>query len=187
MQVLSWCQQAGVHTVTVWALSVDNIARRPGLSSMLTVIVELADTLAAQEGWQLNIIGAPERLPDADIVEALRRARHASATGTSLLVNLAVAYDGREEILAAARSLLAEQPTTELDSLSITQRLHQWGQPDCDLIIRTAGEFRLSGFLLWQSSPAELYFSPELWPDFTERSFTEALASYADRERRFGE
>ena len=97
-----------------------------------------------------------------------------------------MAYDGREEVVAAARAVLAESGPGRLDSAAIGARLARWGLPDCDLILRASGEQRLSGFLLWQSAPAELYFSPELWPDFDRGSFDAMLASFARRQRRFG-
>jgi short-chain Z-isoprenyl diphosphate synthase len=134
----------------------------------------------------MRIIGAPERLPESQARAALLAAEERSASGHGLQVNLAVAYDGREEIITAARSLLDEKPPVPLDGQALTARLTERGQPPCDLIIRTSGEQRLSGFLLWQSSTAELYFTPELWPDFTEQSLKEALVSYAGRERRYG-
>ncbi|MFJ9523670.1 polyprenyl diphosphate synthase [Kitasatospora sp. NPDC101801] len=184
VRVLDRCGRAGVETVTVWALSLDNAAKRPELAGMLTVIIELADAVA-DRGWYLRVIGAPERLPDPAIRAALHSAEKRSAPG-GLRVYLAVAYDGRQEIISAVQSLLAEHPAGSLDSQALTDRLSERGQPPCDLIIRTSGEQRLSGFLLWQSSTAELYFSPELWPDFTELSLNDALASYAGRQRRYG-
>jgi short-chain Z-isoprenyl diphosphate synthase len=186
VEVLQWCEQAGVKIVTVWALSLDNVIRRPELGGMLTVIAELVGMVAAQPGWRLNVIGVPHLLPEGEITESIYRARDRSSTGTGLMINLAVAYDGREEIVAAVRAALSEGAATDLDAEAVTRRLDQWGQPDCDLILRTSGQYRLSGFLLWQSAPAELYFCSELWPDFTERSFNDAMASYVGRERRFG-
>ncbi|MFI9627384.1 polyprenyl diphosphate synthase [Streptomyces sp. NPDC052042] len=183
---LRWCAAAGIDRVTVWALSLDNVVRRPEVAGMLTAITELADAVAGQPGWRLHVIGDLEQLPDPGCAEALRGAERVSAGDGPGAVSLAVAYDGRHEIVDAARSLLAKDPAAVLDSRAVSQELELRHQSDCDLIIRTSGEFRLSGFLLWQSVPAELYFTDELWPDFTERSFQRALASYAQRERRFG-
>ncbi|MEU3622961.1 polyprenyl diphosphate synthase [Amycolatopsis coloradensis] len=182
MRALSWCEEAGVEEVTVWALSLDNIARRPNVAGMATAIAELVDRVDGHPGWDLRLIGSPGRValpvraPDTskDIVD--RR----------LLVNLAVAYDGREEIVAAAQALLTADPLGKLDATALSAELERRGQPDCDLIIRTSGELRLSGFLLWQSVHSELYFAPELWPEFTERSLHRALDSYARRDRRAG-
>ncbi|WP_052868687.1 polyprenyl diphosphate synthase [Streptomyces niger] len=186
VETLRWCAAAGVERVTVWALSMDNLVGRPEVGSMFTAITELAQELASMDGWRLHIIGNPEQAPNSDSVAALRQAERASAPHGPRAVNLAVGYDGREEIMNATRSLLARYPQVPLDTGALSREMERRHQPDCDLIIRTSGEYRLSGFLLWQSALAELYFAPELWPDFTEQSLHRALNSYARRERRFG-
>jgi len=183
---LRWCARAGVERVTVWAVSLDNVLRRPELAGMLTAITELAEAVAAEEGWRLRIIGDLGQLPDAGCVEALRAMEAAAPVNAVREVVLAVAYGGREEIADAARTVLADDPAAVLDAEALTRELERRHQSDCDLVIRTSGEQRLSGFLLWQSVPAELYFTDELWPDFTEHSFRQALASYAARDRRCG-
>ncbi|MFD0274137.1 polyprenyl diphosphate synthase [Kitasatospora sp. NPDC127111] len=183
---LRWCARAGVQRVTVWALSLDNVLRRPELAGMLTAITELAEALAAEPGWRLRIIGDLGQLPDPRCAEALRALAAAAPADAPREVALAVAYGGREEIADAARAVLADDPSATLDADALTAELERRHQYDCDLVIRTSGEQRLSGFLLWQSAPAELYFTEELWPDFTEHSLRRALSSYAVRERRFG-
>ncbi|MCX5205570.1 polyprenyl diphosphate synthase [Streptomyces sp. NBC_00237] len=195
VEVLRWCEQAGVETATVWALSLDNAAKRQELPVMLDAITELTHALTAERSWRLNVLGSPEHLDGLGLSELSGRTRGdddatgaASTAGVAggLRVNLAVAYDGRAEILAAVHALLAEDGAEALDVRAVGRRLAQWGQPDCDLILRASGEQRLSGFLLWQSAAAELYFAPELWPDFTRQRFQEALISYAGRDRRYG-
>ncbi|AUG75170.1 Isoprenyl transferase [Kitasatospora sp. MMS16-BH015] len=183
---LRWCARVGVERVTVWALSLDNVLRRPELAGMLTAITELAGAVAAEEGWRLRVIGDLDRLPDPRCAEALRALEAASPKDSVREVALAVAYGGREEIVAAARAVLADDPSAQLEADALTKEMERRHQGDCDLVIRTSGEQRLSGFLLWQSVPAELYFTDELWPDFTEDAFRRALASYAARDRRFG-
>ncbi|MFJ7146725.1 polyprenyl diphosphate synthase [Streptomyces sp. NPDC100445] len=192
LEVLRWCEQAGVETVTVWALSLDNAAKRQELPVMLDAISALTQALTAEDIWRLNVLGSPEHLEELGLSALSARTRRcgeaADATG-GLRVNLAVAYDGRDEILAAVRALLAQSDAQALEGLdreAVSGQLARWGQPDCDLIVRASGEQRLSGFLLWQSAVAELCFSPQLWPDFDRASFDAALASYATRERRFG-
>ncbi|MEV0038886.1 polyprenyl diphosphate synthase [Streptomyces sp. NPDC050804] len=192
LEVLRWCEQAGVETVTVWALSLDNAAKRQELPVMLDAISALTQALTAEGEWRLNVLGSPEHLKNLGLSALSARTRHsgdpADAMG-GLRINLAVAYDGREEVLAAVRALLAQggaQALEGLDGEAVSGQLARWGQPDCDLIVRASGEQRLSGFLLWQSVVAELYFSPQLWPDFDRASFDAALASFAARERRFG-
>ena len=112
-----------------------------------------------------------------------------------MVVNIAVSYGGRHELRDAVRSLLAEharngtsieEVAQTLDIDHIAQHLYTRGQPDPDLIIRTSGEQRLSGFLMWQSAHSEFYFCEALWPDFRKVDFIRALRAYADRERRFG-
>ena len=112
-----------------------------------------------------------------------------------MLVNIAVSYGGRYELRDAVRSLLAEHAKsgTSIDELAqtldiehIAEHLYTKGQPDPDLIIRTSGEQRLSGFLMWQSAHSEFYFCEALWPDFRKVDFIRALRSYGQRERRFG-
>nr|WP_145490961.1 MULTISPECIES: polyprenyl diphosphate synthase [Streptomyces] len=188
VQVLRWCEEAGVETVTVWALSLENMVKRPELPVMLDAIGALVERVRAAGAWDVRVAGSPERLAAAGLPSpgCFDRSPEPAGAARRLTVNLAVAYDGREEVVAAARAVLAESGPGSLDSAAIGDRLARWGLPDCDLILRASGEQRLSGFLLWQSAPAELYFSPELWPDFDRRSFDTMLASFARRQRRFG-
>ncbi|QHC27552.1 MULTISPECIES: polyprenyl diphosphate synthase [unclassified Streptomyces] len=188
VQVLRWCEEAGVETVTVWALSLENMVKRPELPVMLDAIGALVERVRAAGAWDVRVVGSPERLAAAGLPspDSFDRSPGPAGAARRLTVNLAVAYDGREEVVAAARAVLAESGPGSLDSAAIGDRLARWGLPDCDLILRASGEQRLSGFLLWQSAPAELYFSPELWPDFDRRSFDTMLASFARRQRRFG-
>ncbi|MGA4999071.1 polyprenyl diphosphate synthase [Streptomyces arboris] len=188
VEVLRWCEEAGVETVTVWALSQDNAAKRQELPVMLDGITALMAGVTAAGAWDVNVLGSPGQLSALGLADLSGRCRGTAGTGGGgrLRVNLAVAYDGREEIVAAARAVLAESGAEGLDSAAVGRRLERWGQPDCDLILRTSGEQRLSGFLLWQSLTAELHFSPEQWPDFDRAAFAAMLTSFAGRERRFG-
>ena len=139
-------------------------------------------------------MGAQEVLP-AETVAVLKQAEEATHDRPGATVNLAVGYGGRREIADAVRSLLAEHAErgTSLDELvenldveHIAQHLYTRGQPDPDLIIRTSGEQRLSGFLLWQTAHAEFYFTDVYWPEFRRVDFLRALRAYAARHRRFG-
>ncbi|MFJ7325833.1 polyprenyl diphosphate synthase [Streptomyces cyaneofuscatus] len=188
VEVLRWCEEAGVETVTVWALSQDNAAKRQELPVMLEGITALVGSVTAAGAWDINVLGSPGQLSTLGLADLSGRCRGTSGAGGGgrLRVNLAVAYDGREEIVAAALAVLAESGAEGLDSAAVGRRLERWGQPDCDLILRTSGEQRLSGFLLWQSLTAELHFSPEQWPDFDRAAFDAVLTSFAGRERRFG-
>lgn len=193
---LGWCDEAGIDHVTVFLLSTDNLNRpEPELSPLLQIIEDLAADLSGPtRRWQLRAVGALELLPDST-VEALKNAHEATVGRPGAAVDLAVGYSGRREIADAVRSLLAEHSAagTTLDELidlldveHIAEHLYTRGQPDPDLVIRTSGEQRLSGFLLWQTAHSEFYFCDVNWPDFRRTDFLRALRDYAGRHRRFG-
>jgi len=193
-EVLQWCRQTGVEVVTLWLLSTDNLARPAAeLEPLLRIIEETVRDLVAQN-WHVNPMGALDLLP-ADTARVLKDAGEATATQTGLLVNVAVGYGGRREIADAVRSLLQDHATrgTTIEELAeildvehISEHLYTAGQPDPDLVIRTSGEQRLGGFLLWQSAHSEFYFCDAYWPAFRRVDFLRALRSYAARHRRFG-
>jgi short-chain Z-isoprenyl diphosphate synthase len=193
---LSWCDEAGVEVVTLFLLSTDNLSRpEPELVPLLRIIEGVAEDLARPgRRWHLRAVGALELLP-SETVAVLKRAEEDTLDRPGATVNLAVGYGGRREIADAVRSLLAEHSErgTTLDELvesldveHIAEHLYTRGQPDPDLIIRTSGEQRLSGFLLWQTAHAEFYFTDVYWPDFRRVDFLRALRDYAARHRRFG-
>ena len=193
-ELLQWCRQSGVEVVTLWLLSTDNLARPAAeLQPLLRIIEDTVRELAGQ-GWHLKPVGALDLLP-AETVQVLKDATEATARHNGLLVNVAVGYGGRREIADAVRSLLQEHATkgTTIEELAeildvehIAEHLYTAGQPDPDLVIRTSGEQRLGGFLLWQSAHSEFYFCDAYWPDFRHVDFLRALRSYAQRHRRFG-
>jgi short-chain Z-isoprenyl diphosphate synthase len=193
-ELLQWCQQTGVEVVTLWLLSTDNLSRPAAeLEPLLRIIEETVRELVA-ESWHVNPMGALDLLP-ADTAQVLKDAGEATAMNSGLLVNVAVGYGGRREIADAVRSLLQEQATkgTTIEELAeildvehIAEHLYTAGQPDPDLVIRTSGEQRLGGFLLWQSAQSEFYFCDAYWPAFRRVDFLRALRSYAARQRRFG-
>jgi short-chain Z-isoprenyl diphosphate synthase len=193
-ELLQWCREAGVEVVTLWLLSTDNLGRPAAeLEPLLRIIEDTVRGLAAQE-WQLKPVGALDLLP-ADTAQVLKDAAEATASNTGLVVNVAVGYGGRREIADAVRSLLQEHATkgTTIEELAeildvehIAEHLYTAGQPDPDLVIRTSGEQRLGGFLLWQSAQSEFYFCDAYWPAFRRVDFWRAMRSYAARHRRFG-
>jgi short-chain Z-isoprenyl diphosphate synthase len=193
-ELLGWCDDAGVEVVTLWLLSTDNLTRPPAeLGALMEIIESTVRGLAASGRWQLNLVGALDLLP-ASTAAALKEAA-AGAPSTGLLVNVAVGYGGRREIADAVRSLLIEhanrgasieEVAAWLDVEHIAEHLYTRGQPDPDLLIRTSGEQRLSGFLLWQSAHSEFYFCDAYWPDFRRIDFLRARRAYAARQRRFG-
>lgn len=195
-EFVEWCDEAGLHVVTLWVLSTDNLSRSNDdeLAPLLDVICTLVRDLAATGRWNVQAVGDLELLPD-DIAESLRESSARTDHVDGMHVNVAVSYGGRHELRDAVRSLLREKAadgksledvaeTLEIDE--IAGHLYTKGQPDPDLIIRTSGEQRLSGFLLWQSAHSEYYFCEALWPDFRRTDFIRALRAYTQRERRFG-
>ena len=194
--LLAWCAEVGVAHVTLWLLSTDNLQRDPAeLIPLLKIIEDVAEQLSRpEEPWRLNVVGALDLLPGTT-AEALKSASERSTGKRGLTVNLAVGYGGRREIADAVRSLLQEQAQagTSIEELAdiidvehIADHLYTKGQPDPDLVIRTSGEQRLSGFLLWQSAHSEFYFCDALWPDFRKVDFLRALRDFSERQRRFG-
>ncbi len=194
--LLAWCADVGVEHVTLWLLSTDNLHRdQSELGPLLQIIADVADGLsAADQPWQLNVVGALDTLP-AETAAALKTAVERAMGKTGMTVNLAVGYGGRREIADAVRSLLQthaqagtsiEEVAELIDVEHIADHLYTRGQPDPDLVIRTSGEQRLSGFLLWQSAHSEFYFCDALWPDFRKVDFLRALRDFAERQRRFG-
>jgi short-chain Z-isoprenyl diphosphate synthase len=193
--LLTWCEEVGVEVVTLWLLSTDNLSRDPEeLETLLGIIEDVVAELAGTGRWRINPVGALELLPEPT-VQRLRDAADATAGVDGLLVNIAVGYGGRREIADAVRALLrdhADQGTSIeelaeiLDVEHISEYLYTKGQPDPDLVIRTSGEQRISGFLMWQSAHTEFYFCEAYWPDFRRVDFLRALRAYGDRHRRYG-
>ena len=197
--ISSYCADLGIPYVTFYAFSTENWSRPP--EEVSAIMALLRDYLGRAEsrqkenrekGFALRFIGNPDGL-DEDIVAAEKHAETLGATGDEIrtVVNMAVNYGGREEILHSVRDIARRVRSGELDPADITEDtvssgLYTCGQPDVDLIIRPSGEQRLSNFLLWQSAYAEFWYSDVLWPDFTERDLNEALRSYEQRHRRFG-
>jgi short-chain Z-isoprenyl diphosphate synthase len=194
-EVLGWCDEVGVQVVTLWLLSTDNLNRPASeLTPLLAIIEGLVDDIADAGRWRVHPVGALDLLP-ADTARARKDAATRTADVPGLHVNVAVGYGGRREIADAVRALLHDQASkgTTIEDLAnvldvehIAEHLYTKGQPDPDLVIRTSGEQRLSGFLLWQSAHSEFYFCEAYWPDFRKVDFLRAIRSYSARQRRFG-
>lgn len=194
-EFLGWCEEAGVEVVTLWMLSPDNLHRPPAeLGPLLGIIEDAVSRLAAAGRWRVHPVGALDLLP-AEMATRLKQAEDATRDVPGLHVNVAVGYGGRREIADAVRAMLTEHASqgTSIEEMAelldvehIAEHLYTKGQPDPDLVIRTSGEQRLSGFLLWQSAHSEFYFCEAFWPDFRRVDFLRALRDYAGRERRYG-
>ena len=209
-EFLGWAEQMGVQVVTLWLLSTDNLSRDPAeLSPLLDIIAHAVDELAETGRWSLRLVGAVDLLPEPlaerlraavaksrpEVAEAGEGVGKAAGEDRRMQVNIAVGYGGRQEIADAVRELLRERAAAgasledvaaSLSEEDITDHLYTKGQPDPDLVIRTSGEQRLSGFLLWQSVHSEYYFCEVNWPAFRRVDFLRALRDFASRERRLG-
>lgn len=192
-RVLGYCRDAGIRYLTLYAFSVENW-KRPK-EEVETLMHLLVAYLASEEKTfhenqvRIRYMGRKSDLP-AEVREALDRVEAATAAYERQLI-LCLSYGGRTELAHAAQAIARQVARGELDPEAITEEtiarnLYLPDVPDPDLIVRTSGEMRLSNFLLWQASYAELYVTPVLWPDFGEADFQAALASFASRERRYG-
>ncbi|MFF7728195.1 isoprenyl transferase [Streptomyces sp. NPDC008001] len=194
-ELLGWCAETDVEVVTLWMLSTDNLDRPAvELNPLLGIIENTVRGLAADGRWRVHHVGTLDLLP-ARTQQVLKEAEQDTIGTRGILVNVAVGYGGRQEIADAVRSLVLEaaENGTSFEELAetvdvehITKHLYTRGQPDPDLIIRTSGEQRLSGFMLWQSAHSEYYFCEVFWPAFRKVDFLRALRDYAARHRRYG-
>lgn len=199
-EVLDWCLQMGIMNVTMWGFSTDNRGRSDAEVAHIHNLVarqarELAeDPRLTKHQVRVRVIGDVTDF-SADARAALKNVENLTRDHTGMNLQLALGYGGREEIVAAMQRLLlhAEQEGKTLSDVASTLNLddvaqHLWsaGVPDPDFIIRTSGEERLSGFMLWQSVYAEFYFCDAFWPDFRRLDFLRALRAFQARERRFG-
>jgi len=198
--LLDWCSELAIPAVTLWVFSTDNFDRPiEQVSGILEVIEEKVRALAHDpqihhRRVRVQAIGRIELLP-ASLIGAIRAAREATASYDGMSLTIAVAYGGRDEIVDAVRALLAEQEKQgctfsdairQITSSSIARHLYAAGSPDPDLIIRTSGEIRLSGFMLWQSAYSEFYFCDVPWPARRKIDFLRAVRAFQQRKRRFG-
>jgi short-chain Z-isoprenyl diphosphate synthase len=194
-EFLDWNAELGVEVVTLWLLSTDNLGRADDeLAPLLRIIEEVIRDLASTGRFRIHPMGALDLLPAATS-RALKEAETATEHVKGLMVNAAVGYGGRREIADAVRALLHDHASrgTSIEDLAnlldiehIAEHLYTKGQPDPDLVIRTSGEQRLSGFLLWQTAHSELFFCEGYWPDFRRVDFLRAVRAFSERERRYG-
>ena len=193
IEFLGWCEEAQVKIVTIWLLSTENFKRsEEELKALLVIIGETVDSLKATGRWNIKSVGSLELLPEW-LQSKLSESR--SPNPNVIEVNVAVSYGGRREIVdavkgyledAAAHGLSVQDAAEQLSADEISSFLYTAGQPDPELLIRTSGEQRLGGFLLWQSAHSEFYFCEAYWPDFRRVDFLRALRAYSLRHRRFG-
>jgi len=197
VEFLGWCQDLEVPAVTCWLLSQENLARPAAeLEPYFEVLAGLFDRLPDEPGaagLRIRVIGSVDLLPPA-LQEAAKRLEERAPEGERRLT-IAVAYAGRQEIVDAVRDLVSElavggvsagEIASHIDGSALAAHLYTADLPDPDLVIRTSGESRLSGFLLWQAAYAEYSFVDVYWPAFRRVDFLRALRDFTRRERRFG-
>ncbi|MGN0886520.1 MAG: polyprenyl diphosphate synthase [Candidatus Spyradenecus sp.] len=192
-RVLGYCRDAGIRYLTLYAFSVENWKRPKEevetLMHLLVAYLANEEKTFHENQVRIRYMGRKSDLP-AEVREALDRVEAATAAYERQLI-LCLSYGGRTEITHAAQAIARQVARGELDPEAITEEtlarnLYLPDVPDPDLIVRTSGEMRLSNFLLWQASYAELYVTPVLWPDFAEADFQAALDSFSRRDRRYG-
>ena len=201
IDVLKWCDDLSIRFVTVWVLSTDNLRNRApaDVLSILAVFEKKLESIAgspeiAARKIRINVVGRLELLP-ASTLESIRQAELETSQHDSFRLNIALAYGGREEISDAvklmaqeanAKGLSLSDFTKQINPDAIAKHLYSIDLPEPDLIIRTSGELRLSGFLFWQSAYSEFYFADVFWPEFRRIDFLRAIRSFQQRKRRFG-
>ena len=200
LELLDWCADLGIHEVTLWALSLENLGRPAGEVATITDVA--GDALAAIASGRrrtklpirLRVIGRRDLLP-SDLRRTVDASSDVSDEAGAITVTVALAYSGRDELLEAFRTTVrdalaggtaAEQLADAITPEAIGAHLYTSGSSDPDLIIRTSGELRLSGFLPWQSVYSEFHFCEAYWPAFREIDFLRAIRTYQQRARRFG-
>ena len=198
--VLAWCMELAIPAVTLWVCSTDNLARPAAevagilgaLEAKLRSLVD--DPCIHRNRIRVQAIGCLDRLPPAT-QQAIQAALDVTAAYDGMLLSIAVAYGGRDEIVSAVRDLLTsaaragaspQELIARVTPEAIGRHLYLADAPEPDLIIRTSGEVRLSGFLLWQSAYSEFYFTDVLWPLFRRIDFLRAVRAFQQRRRRFG-
>jgi short-chain Z-isoprenyl diphosphate synthase len=200
LELLDWCRGLEIPEVTFWALSMENLERSPDeLGALVDVITDRLARLSERHPGRtpplkVRVIGQREALPER-LRSAIETAERATAESSGQVVTFALAYSGRHELVDACRATVRElldegvPPGAMIERITgdaLAAHLYTHGHPDPDLIIRTSGEVRLSGFLPWQSVHSEFYFCDVYWPAFREIDFLRALRTFQQRARRFG-
>ena len=192
--IVRTCREIGISILTLYAFSTENWERPQSevaaLMALLKKFLESEQKEMLENNIRLNAIGQIERMPE-DIQAALRQTMTVTENKTGMLLNLALSYGGRSEIVRMVREVAKKTRDGEIDIASITpalvsENLYTKGIPDPDLLIRTSGEIRISNFLLWQIAYAEIFVTDTLWPDFTKEEFLQILNGFKRRERRYG-
>jgi len=188
--IVEACEDLGIAVLTLYAFSTENWGRpEDEVNGLMKIFLEIhrRETLALhRKGVHVRHVGSLDGVSPA-LQAAIRDAEELTRNNNGLVLNFAFNYGGRAEIVHAVRALVAEGVTPEdVTEEAISRRLHTAGLPDPDLMIRTAGEMRLSNFLIWQAAYAEYYFTDKLWPDFSAGDLRNAVEAYSLRKRKYG-
>lgn len=189
-RILRACSEFGIKILTIYAFSTENWGRPEaevrGLMNILETVIDRELKQLHANGVQLRHLGELDGLSEM-LQNKVRQAVELTRNNDQLILNIAFNYGGRQDLLQAIRRIVQDGiPPDEINETLMDYYLYTAGQPDPDLVIRTAGEMRLSNFLLWQASYAEYYATPTYWPDFDRDELLKALVYFARRERRFG-
>jgi len=193
-EITGAAQRIGVKVLTLYAFSTENWKRPKeevgGLFKLLEERVDITLPKLQKNNIRLSVIGDIEKLPESTR-NAVRKAIEATSRNTGMILVVALNYGGRQEIVEAVRRIAEDVRSGKLgieniDEETFSDFLYTKGLPDPDLLIRTSGEMRISNFLLWQLSYAEIYVTKKMWPDFKKMDFEKAIAEYQRRQRRFG-
>ena len=189
-RILQWCMDRGIYVVTVFAFSTENWNRpRKEVNYLMRLFSHaLKQELAEFHRKQVRIVhlGRLDLLPKY-LQKQINNAMEVTKKNTKAVLNLALNYGGRAEIVDAVKRMMKKGLTAaQVNEATVAKYLYGIGVTDPDLIVRTSGEQRISGFLLWEAAYAELYFTPKKWPEFSEADLDKALADYARRKRNFG-
>lgn len=182
------CEKAGVEMVSFYAFSTENWTRpQDEIDALFKMVKEFADKYLdeyVKRGFRIMFMGDLSKLPK-ETVDALKRILEKAKDNKGMIVNIALNYGGRDEILHAVNILL-DVGLRNVDMQTLSDCMYTAGLPDPDVIVRSSGEKRLSNFMLWQAAYAELVFVDDLWPDFDEKIFANIIDEYSRRDRRYG-
>jgi undecaprenyl diphosphate synthase len=190
-KIVEYCRDIGIKHLTVYALSTENWRKRSPFEvrGIFNLLVKIARTKAEEyhrSGIKFFVLGNFQAFPHK-VKEAIKKILSLVIVDEKIQFNVALNYGGRDEIVNAMKKIIKDKiPEKKITENLIADYLYTKNQPDPDLIIRPGGEFRLSNFLIWQMSYAELYFTDILWPDFNPREMEKAIYWYQQRERRMG-
>jgi undecaprenyl diphosphate synthase len=193
-KIVRYAQKIGIKYMTVYAFSTENWKRSEeevaALMDLLKAYLEDFAREADTENIVIRVLGSMKELSE-ELQDAINRTVERTKDNTGIIFNIALNYGGRNEIVNATRQISEEVlagkiKPEDIDEEMLSKHMYTKGEPDPDLLIRTSGELRLSGFLPWQSTYSELYFVDKLWPDFDEKDLDEAIKVYGSRNRKFG-